>query len=206
VGILQQVFPVLPFPDALPTVWLCKFLHDLLHHGYKPAYFLLQGMYCSEECRDSDWNSGHKDSCVFTCDNYAGYFNSGQCGAPGRMDPKIPLNFILHRLFGLLGFSRLRSAVLQNEPVESLSDPRTKGFADGKFDTPNLQALLSLEDNVHKLSDREAIDCCLVSNYCIIIIIALFSFMKHQRIQYHLSRSAHLQMSQIQKHIYKFLI
>jgi len=28
----------------------------------------------------------------------------------------------------------------------------------------------------------------------IIIIIALFAFMKHQRIQYHLSRSAHLQM------------
>jgi len=29
-----------------------------------------------------------------------------------------------------------------------------------------------------------------------IIIIALFAFMKHQRIQNHLSRSAHLQMSQ----------
>jgi len=28
-------------------------------------------------------------------------------------------------------------------------------------------------------------------------IIALFAFMKHQRIQNHLSRSAHLQMSQI---------
>jgi len=39
-----------------------------------------------------------------------------------------------------------------------------------------------------------------------IIIIALFAFMKHQRIQYHLSRSAHLQMSQNQKHIYKFFI
>jgi len=31
----------------------------------------------------------------------------------------------------------------------------------------------------------------------LIIIIALFAFMKHQRIQNHLSRSAHLQMSQI---------
>jgi len=39
-----------------------------------------------------------------------------------------------------------------------------------------------------------------------IIIIALFAFMKHQRTQYHLSRSAHLQMSQIKKHIYKFFI
>jgi len=33
---------------------------------------------------------------------------------------------------------------------------------------------------------------------CYIIIIALFAFMKHQRIQYHLSRSAHLQMGHIQ--------
>jgi len=44
-------------------------------------------------------------------------------------------------------------------------------------------------------------------NLCfhIIIIIALFAFMKHQRIQNHLSRSAHMQMSQIQN-IYKFYI
>jgi len=38
----------------------------------------------------------------------------------------------------------------------------------------------------------------------LIIIIALIAFMKHQRIQNHLSRSAHLQMGQIQKHISKF--
>jgi len=34
--------------------------------------------------------------------------------------------------------------------------------------------------------------------FIVIIIIALFAFMKHQRIQYHLSRSANLQMSQIE--------
>jgi len=34
-------------------------------------------------------------------------------------------------------------------------------------------------------------------NFFPFIIIALFAFMKHQRIQNHLSRSAHLQMSQI---------
>jgi len=32
----------------------------------------------------------------------------------------------------------------------------------------------------------------------IIIIIALFAFMKHQRIQFHLSRSSNFQMSQMQ--------
>jgi len=36
------------------------------------------------------------------------------------------------------------------------------------------------------------------------IIAALFAYIKHQSIQYHLSRSAHLQMSQIENIITNF--
>jgi len=35
--------------------------------------------------------------------------------------------------------------------MESLSDPRTKGFKDGKFGAPTLEAWLSLENDLDTL-------------------------------------------------------
>jgi len=56
----------------------------------------------------------------------------------------------------------------------------------------------SLVQHAAKKNSKEK--CEIPGNYQVrnIIIIALFAFIKHQRVQNHLSRSSHLQMNQIE--------
>jgi len=127
-------------------------------------------MYCSAECRDSDWNSGHKDSCFLTHATYRGtvpnvHFDSRDEGVPGKMKFTNAADCVLDRLICFFGMENLKKAARENEPMKSFSDPRTKGFKDGKFDAPTLEAFLSLEDNVEKLTDLDK------NNFCMVILL-----------------------------------
>jgi len=70
---------------------------------------------------------------------------------PTTGPPANSLVCILNRLICHFGAQNLAKVVLKNKPLETFSDPRTKGFKDGKFEAPTLEALLSLEDNLDYL-------------------------------------------------------
>jgi len=122
-----------------------------------------QVMYCSDECRDSDWDTSHEYSCFFTkcCyetgGNNKSAFDPSMLGLPSDLELGNPFNCTIQRLIGFFGFQNLKDAALQNAPVESFSDPRTKGFKNGKLNSPSLEAFLSLEDNVDKLDAAEKV-------------------------------------------------
>jgi hypothetical protein len=60
------------------------------------------------------------------------------------------------RLIHSIGMDKIRSAAMNNEPMQSWSaDPRTRGFRDGKFSTVDLEALISLDDNFDKFDAKE---------------------------------------------------
>jgi len=129
-------------------------------------------MYCSEECLRSHWNLGHDVSCLFTW-----YLQSNET-IHLKLPKCIPLNAVnkefvtewcclQHLLICHFGFANLKNAILKNEPMESFIDPRTKGFKDGEFNIPTLEAVLSLEDNIDKQSDKD------LSNLCMVCVTAL---------------------------------
>jgi hypothetical protein len=121
-------------------------------------------MYCRVSCRDSDWSKSHKHSCFFTRSCYQNPdeavldLSKTQVPNKSRKDTfSGGLNILLRRLVHFIGIDQIRSAALKNEPMLSWSDndPRTRGFRDGKFSTVDLEALISLEGNLEKLSDAE---------------------------------------------------
>jgi hypothetical protein len=123
-------------------------------------------MYCGEKCRDSDWSSAHKGKCneqksypsttrPFKLDEYA---------IPSVEAHVIALQTLTARLINVIGLDCIKKTVLlENKPMKSFEDPRTKGFQDGKFQAVNLEALLSLEDNFDKLNSDDINGSCQVN-------------------------------------------
>jgi len=94
-----------------------------------------------------------------------GFLNPIDVGIPGKMEFGNSMCCLVHSLTCYFGFEILKNAVLKNEPMKSFSDPRTKGFMDGEFNAPTLEAVLSLEDNVEKLDDINSVSAaCIVRN------------------------------------------
>jgi len=129
-------------------------------------------MYCSEECLGNDWDAGHKMYCFFNQRFLSGdiYYNSAitteTVVSDDLMAFGIEMCCLENHLICHFGVDNLKNALLQNEPMESFTDPRTKGFEDGEFNAPTLEAVLSLEDNIDKQSGHYAEDLCLVINFC----------------------------------------
>jgi hypothetical protein len=107
-------------------------------------------------------------SCSYTDLYFSGQasnaFDPLDVGVPGKMKISSPILSLTARLFCHMGTENLRNAVLNNEPMDSFVDARTKGFKDGKFDSFSLEAVLSLEDNIHKISDQEKNEFAQVSS------------------------------------------
>jgi len=116
-------------------------------------------MYCSEECRDSDGSSTHLGKCDLHKNYPASLANLklGECTSPGSADLAYTVQMGVVHLIKVIGLDNIKKTVLLGDKsMESLGgDPRTKGFQDGKFEAVTLEALLSLEDNLDKLSSAE---------------------------------------------------
>jgi hypothetical protein len=120
-------------------------------------------MYCSVSCRESDWKRSHEHSCFYTRCGYTNPhetvldLNKTQLPTESNGLFTKGLNILLQRLVQFIGMQKIRSAAMNNEPMPSWSanDPRTRGFRDGKFSTPDLEALISLEDNFSELEPVE---------------------------------------------------
>jgi len=121
-------------------------------------------MYCSERCRDFDWKNGHNDSCFFLLLSYMDHNVPEESKVP--FNSQLRGNKLLHsvnqRLYSFFGVENLKKVVQNNESMAENSDPRTKGFSGGKFNNATLEAFLSLEDNMDKLSQQEKDEHCWV--------------------------------------------
>jgi len=114
-------------------------------------------MYCSEKCRESDWNNGHRDSCYYLFFCYESVLGREESRVPFSTSSSF-LTCVSQCLYTYFGVENLKRAAQHNESMAVHSDPRTKGFSHGKFNTATLEAFLSLEDNLDKLSQQEIDD------------------------------------------------
>jgi hypothetical protein len=117
-------------------------------------------MYCSENCRNEDWSSSvHSHMCG---NMKLHHFNAGTDSKPQYL-PEATFLELLMRLIDFIGLETIKTTVLENKPMMSLlGDKRTKGFAGGKFEAVTLEALLSLECNIDKVSGRDILQHSIV--------------------------------------------
>jgi len=108
-------------------------------------------MYCCEECRDCDWRNDHKDYCYFIC---CFCVNLG-LGTDKLSELGQLMSRINQKLYTYFGVEYLKRAAQHNEPMAVSSNPRTRGFSNGKFNNATLEAFMSLEDNMDKLNEEE---------------------------------------------------
>jgi hypothetical protein len=124
-------------------------------------------MYCSEKCRSSDWkSSGHKGVCnkLFSPPKTLEPFKHEEFIIPAPESRFSAMKSLIVRLITCIGLDTIKKAVLENNPLKSFEDPRTKGFQGGQFGTATLEALLSLEDQFGKWSSEELNAACKVSS------------------------------------------
>jgi hypothetical protein len=127
-------------------------------------------MYCSENCRNSDWSSAHKGECIKLSHPLSlKRLNIDEVTGPVTESSAVPVTSMLIRLISRIGLDNIKKAALENKPLKSFADPRTKGFQEGKFEAINLEALLSLEDNFSKLTYGEECSACYVSIHLVYV-------------------------------------
>jgi hypothetical protein len=121
-------------------------------------------MYCSENCRTSDWSSCHNGECNKLSHPLSlKRLQFDEVMGPVAESSAVPVTSMLVRMISRIGLDNIKKAAQENKPLKSFADPRTKGFQDGKFEAINLEALLSLEDNFSKLTYGEERSACYVS-------------------------------------------
>jgi hypothetical protein len=104
-------------------------------------------MYCSEKCRDEDRSTVHHS----TCNKIFAPTASPETHI--TVPQAIATKTMMYRLIACIGLENIKQTALENKHMKSLGGSlRTRGFQGGKFQTANLEALLSLEDNFGKLS------------------------------------------------------
>jgi hypothetical protein len=113
-------------------------------------------MYCSENCRDTDWSTVHHGNCNQKLHHDLVIINPVELNEAKSYGSAAMASYSTrHHLIFLVGIENIKKIAVENKPMTSLAgDPKTKGFLDGKFQAANLEALLSLEDNFDKLSSE----------------------------------------------------
>jgi hypothetical protein len=139
-------------------------------------------MYCSENCRNSDWSSAHKGECnnklIMLLPSLTPLvpLKLEEYASPDNESVYLSILSVTLRLISYIGLENIKKTVLENKPMASLlEDPRTKGFQDGKFETDTLEALLSLEDNFDRLTGEELSKACDVSSTKLCVLVRLIS-------------------------------
>lgn len=116
-----------------------------------------QIMYCSEDCRDTDWSSVHSSTCrktLHVLNTESLQPIETQC-IPDEETHATAIQEIEIRLITFIGLETIMETALENRPMSLFKDQRTKGFHNGKFEAITLESLLSLEDNFDKLTIDE---------------------------------------------------
>lgn len=105
---------------------------------------LFQILYCSENCRQTDWSHNHlcgKTHHVLSAEPIS------------NADAQVVAEHeILLRLITFINIEIIVKTALQNRPMPVLKDKTTKVF---HLNEITLEALLSLEDNFDKMSNEE---------------------------------------------------
>jgi hypothetical protein len=122
-----------------------------------------QTMYCSENCLIADSSSAHKSECNKLSRPLTLKFDELTTCLGTEKSQALTIKSMMVRLISRIGLDNIKKTVLENKPLQSFADPRTKGFQDGKLQTGSLEALLSLEDNFDKLTKEELFKMSVVS-------------------------------------------
>jgi hypothetical protein len=123
-------------------------------------------MYCSENCRNSDWSLAHKLECKHVTPEWYTFSEKNLGETSHTISQMFMPTSLSLRLVNVIGLDVIKKAVLENKPMESLfaKDARTRGFHDGKFQEVTLEALLSLDDKFDEnLPSKERDGSCVVS-------------------------------------------
>ncbi|XP_003702826.1 protein-lysine N-methyltransferase SMYD4 [Megachile rotundata] len=106
-----------------------------------PCNYCTYAIYCSEECKLSDWKKYHDIEC---------------CIVPSLLKMNFTRKYLMSLRLAIQAIRESKSIEdIRNEliEVENCNDPRTKGFSkNGTFESNAYRSILSLETNVEKNS------------------------------------------------------
>ncbi|XP_043261262.1 SET and MYND domain-containing protein 4-like [Colletes gigas] len=120
-----------------------------------PCNYCTYSMYCSEECKASEWKKYHDLECSVFPSIWKMSFN--------KLD-LFSVRFTIQNVRESINIQELKDEIKE---IDSCDDPRTKGFSEnGIFESSKYRSLLSLVTNTEKRSVqdlfRKSLDACFI--------------------------------------------